>query len=121
MSVVNRGDPYPAEVAATVYAVMQRLNFSHPYRDELRGEWEEEPRACADRIHLRPHRDSVRVGRGGDRRERMQGLDPPRGVPERESRVHTGAGGYRKGASGEWGTGLEADGVEVSRVHEREM
>lgn len=26
------GDPYPAEVAATVYAVMQRLNFSHPYR-----------------------------------------------------------------------------------------
>ncbi|KAI9822975.1 MAG: ferrochelatase hem15 [Phylliscum demangeonii] len=32
MSVVNRGDPYPAEVAATVYAVMQRLKFSHPYR-----------------------------------------------------------------------------------------
>lgn len=32
MSVVNRGDPYPAEVAATVYSVMQRLNFSNPYR-----------------------------------------------------------------------------------------
>ncbi|KAK3390443.1 ferrochelatase mitochondrial precursor [Podospora didyma] len=32
MSVINRGDPYPAEVAATVYAVMQRLNFSNPYR-----------------------------------------------------------------------------------------
>lgn len=32
MSVVNRGDPYPAEVAATVYAVMTRMNFSHPYR-----------------------------------------------------------------------------------------
>lgn len=32
MSVVNRGDPYPAEVAATVYAVMQRLNFSNPWR-----------------------------------------------------------------------------------------
>lgn len=32
MSVVNRGDPYPAEVAATVYAVMKRLNFSNPYR-----------------------------------------------------------------------------------------
>jgi len=47
MSVVNRGmflvcyciimlihigDPYPSEVAATVHAVMQRLNFSHPYR-----------------------------------------------------------------------------------------
>jgi protoporphyrin/coproporphyrin ferrochelatase len=32
MSVVNRGDPYPAEVAATVYAVMNRLNFSNPYR-----------------------------------------------------------------------------------------
>ncbi|OJD18773.1 ferrochelatase [Emergomyces pasteurianus Ep9510] len=32
MSVVNRGDPYAAEVAATVYAVMQRLNFSNPYR-----------------------------------------------------------------------------------------
>ncbi|CEJ60062.1 Ferrochelatase, mitochondrial [Penicillium brasilianum] len=32
MSVVNRGDPYPAEVAATVHAVMQRLNFSNPYR-----------------------------------------------------------------------------------------
>jgi len=32
MDVVNRGDPYPAEVAATVYAVMQRLKFSNPYR-----------------------------------------------------------------------------------------
>lgn len=32
MSVVNRGDPYPAEVAATVHAVMKRLNFSNPYR-----------------------------------------------------------------------------------------
>ncbi|KAK6528178.1 ferrochelatase hem15 [Arthrobotrys megalospora] len=32
MSVVNRGDPYPAEVAATVWAVMQRLKFSNPYR-----------------------------------------------------------------------------------------
>ena len=30
--VVNRGDTYPAEVAATVYAVMQRLGFSNPYR-----------------------------------------------------------------------------------------
>lgn len=26
------GDPYAAEVAATVHAVMQRLNFSNPYR-----------------------------------------------------------------------------------------
>ncbi|EWC48119.1 mitochondrial ferrochelatase [Drechslerella stenobrocha 248] len=32
MSVVNRGDPYPAEVAATVWAVMQRLKFKNPYR-----------------------------------------------------------------------------------------
>ena len=32
MSVVNRGDTYPAEVAATVYAVMKRLRFSNPYR-----------------------------------------------------------------------------------------
>ncbi|KOS21470.1 Ferrochelatase [Escovopsis weberi] len=32
MSVVNRGDPYPAEVAATVHAVMQRLGFSNQYR-----------------------------------------------------------------------------------------
>ena len=32
MSVVNRGDTYPAEVSATVYAVMQRLKFSNPYR-----------------------------------------------------------------------------------------
>ena len=32
MSVVNRGDTYPAEVAATVYAVMQRLKFSNRYR-----------------------------------------------------------------------------------------
>ena len=30
--VVNRGDPYPAEVAATVYKVMESLNFSHQYR-----------------------------------------------------------------------------------------
>ncbi|KAK9471150.1 uncharacterized protein V1510DRAFT_217878 [Dipodascopsis tothii] len=32
MSVVNRGDPYPAEVAATVWAVMEELGFSNPYR-----------------------------------------------------------------------------------------
>ena len=32
MSVVNRGDTYPAEVAATVYAVNQRLGFRNPYR-----------------------------------------------------------------------------------------
>ncbi|KAJ3067226.1 ferrochelatase hem15 [Quaeritorhiza haematococci] len=32
MTVVNRGDPYPAEVAATVHAVMARLNYSNPYR-----------------------------------------------------------------------------------------
>jgi ferrochelatase len=32
MSVVNRGDPYPAEVGATVFAVMQRLKMSNPYR-----------------------------------------------------------------------------------------
>lgn len=32
MTVVNRGDPYPAEVGATVQRVMEALNFSHPYR-----------------------------------------------------------------------------------------
>ncbi|KAL7322361.1 ferrochelatase hem15 [Mucor circinelloides] len=32
MSVVNRGDPYPAEVAATVDHVMKRLKNKHPYR-----------------------------------------------------------------------------------------
>lgn len=32
MSVVNRGDPYPAEVAATVHAVMHRIGMKHPYR-----------------------------------------------------------------------------------------
>ncbi|ODV58627.1 ferrochelatase HEM15 [Ascoidea rubescens DSM 1968] len=29
---VNKGDSYPAEVAATVYSVMKQLNFSNPYR-----------------------------------------------------------------------------------------
>ena len=32
MSVVNRGDPYPQEVSATVEAVMNRLGYSNPYR-----------------------------------------------------------------------------------------
>ncbi|CAG8619010.1 13573_t:CDS:2, partial [Racocetra fulgida] len=32
MVVVNRGDPYTSEVAATVHAVMERLKFSNPYR-----------------------------------------------------------------------------------------
>jgi ferrochelatase len=32
MTVVNRGDPYPSEVAATVYAVMQRLGMKQKYR-----------------------------------------------------------------------------------------
>lgn len=32
MTVVNRGDPYPAEVAATCQAIMERLNHSNPWR-----------------------------------------------------------------------------------------
>merc|ERR1711871_156834 len=32
MSVVDRGDPYPAEVAATVMAVMEKLGHCNPYR-----------------------------------------------------------------------------------------
>ncbi|CAL8071914.1 unnamed protein product [Calicophoron daubneyi] len=32
ISVVDRGDPYPQEVAATVHAVMSLLNFAWPYR-----------------------------------------------------------------------------------------
>ncbi|EGG03916.1 uncharacterized protein MELLADRAFT_49320 [Melampsora larici-populina 98AG31] len=32
MSVVNRGDTYPSEVAATVHAVMHRLKHKNPYR-----------------------------------------------------------------------------------------
>jgi len=32
MTVVNRGDPYSQEVAATVQSVMQELKFSHSYR-----------------------------------------------------------------------------------------
>ena len=32
MVVVNRGDPYTTEVAATVHRVMERLKFSNPYR-----------------------------------------------------------------------------------------
>ncbi|MEE6457897.1 hypothetical protein FKM82_000091 [Ascaphus truei] len=32
MSVVNRGDPYPQEVGATVQKVMERLGYCNPYR-----------------------------------------------------------------------------------------
>ncbi|KAF6302868.1 ferrochelatase [Rhinolophus ferrumequinum] len=32
MSVVNRGDPYPQEVGATVQRVMEKLGYSNPYR-----------------------------------------------------------------------------------------
>lgn len=32
MDVINTGDAYPAEVAATVRKVMRKLNFSNPYR-----------------------------------------------------------------------------------------
>lgn len=32
MSVVNRGDPYPPEVAATVHSVMNRLGNKNAYR-----------------------------------------------------------------------------------------
>lgn len=32
MDVVNRGDPYPSEVAATVWAVQQKLGHRNPYR-----------------------------------------------------------------------------------------
>ncbi len=32
LQVMNRGDPYPAEVGATVQLVMQELGWSNPYR-----------------------------------------------------------------------------------------
>lgn len=32
MDIVNRGDSYPSEVAATVEAVMKKLNHRNPYR-----------------------------------------------------------------------------------------
>ena len=32
MEIVNRGDSYPSEVAATVEAVMKKLNYRNPYR-----------------------------------------------------------------------------------------
>ena len=32
LQVVNRGDPYPQEVGATVQRVMEKLGFSNPYR-----------------------------------------------------------------------------------------
>ncbi|KAG0369067.1 ferrochelatase hem15 [Gamsiella multidivaricata] len=32
MDIVNRGDTYPSEVAATVHAVMDKLKFCNPYR-----------------------------------------------------------------------------------------
>lgn len=31
MSVINRGDAYPAEIGATVHEVMKRLNYAHEY------------------------------------------------------------------------------------------
>lgn len=32
MDVINMGDSYPAEVGATVYSVMEKLNFNYKYR-----------------------------------------------------------------------------------------
>lgn len=32
MMVVDRGDPYPAEVASTVNRIMEKLGNSNPYR-----------------------------------------------------------------------------------------
>lgn len=32
LQVVNRGDPYPQEVGATVQRVMDKLDYSNPYR-----------------------------------------------------------------------------------------
>ena len=32
VQVVNRGDPYPQEVAATVQGVMEEIGHTHPYR-----------------------------------------------------------------------------------------
>lgn len=38
MSVVNRGDPYPAEIGATVHEVMKRLDFSYEYMISYQSE-----------------------------------------------------------------------------------
>lgn len=38
MSVVNRGDPYPAEVGATVHEVMKRLGYAQEYLISFQSE-----------------------------------------------------------------------------------
>lgn len=38
MSVVNRGDPYPAEIGATVHEVMKRLDFAYEYMISYQSE-----------------------------------------------------------------------------------
>ncbi|CAN7980147.1 unnamed protein product [Ixodes pacificus] len=62
MKVVDKGDPYPTEVAATVVGVMNELNNSHPYRlvwqskvgplPWLKPETEASMRALARKGHL---------------------------------------------------------------------
>ena len=32
LSAIERGDPYAAEVGATVYQIMKKLNFCNPWR-----------------------------------------------------------------------------------------
>ncbi|KAI4817158.1 hypothetical protein KUCAC02_009436 [Chaenocephalus aceratus] len=83
MAVVNRGDPYPQEVGATVQRVMERLGHCNPYRlvwqsrvgpmqwlgpqtdDVIKGLCERGKKkhpAGAHRLHLGPHRDPARAG-----------------------------------------------------------
>ena len=38
MSVINRGDPYPAEIGATVHEVMKRLDFAYEYMISYQSE-----------------------------------------------------------------------------------
>ncbi|CAI8026534.1 Ferrochelatase, mitochondrial [Geodia barretti] len=82
LKVVNRGDPYPQEVGATVQYVMEELGHTHPYRlvwqskvgplpwlspqteDVIKAlskkEKESSPRPHS--LYLGPHRDSSRTG-----------------------------------------------------------
>lgn len=69
LGVVNRGDPYPQEVGATVHEVMKRLGFSHEYLLSYQSE-------VGPVRWLGPSTESVirRLGAAGRRRVLVVGI-----------------------------------------------
>ena len=112
--------PVPAVLAVTSRAIGMAGRTDERYGGSVCQAGPDGPGADPDRVHIRPHRNAVRVGPGGDPRSGVARRQAG-GEPERQPSVHPGVGGHCGRASAERGGVQSADAAEVPGLQEREV